>query len=294
VTVGGLNCRCHTLGAVSSKRQTSLPWLWRHDSPHVLGLHCKTRLISPCGRTKRTPLFLYWDSNTVPGTQLLLLIYYTIQSLRRQQIACPAIMMPQYYRNAFVSLELFAVLAQCANLNYSGEAITTRYWDCCKPSCAWPEKAEVNKPVLSCTADNKPTDIQAGTACGTGGTAFGCSNQQPWAVNDTFSYGFAGAWIMPNLMSGIEGGWCCACYQLDFTSDPLRGKTLIVQASNSAYDVTTTNRFSLAVRNPFFHHCTMHKLMLPDTWWKHHFSECMCAAVWREPERVRHQQPRSQ
>jgi hypothetical protein len=159
-------------------------------------------------------------------------------------------MTPHYLRNTLLSLELFAVLAQCANLNYSGEAITTRYWDCCKPSCAWNGKADVSKPVLSCTADDKPTDIAAGTACGTGGTAYGCSNQQPWAINDTMSYGYAGVFIKPDLTKGaIEGAWCCACYQLDFTSDPLRGKSLIVQASNTAYDITTANRFSLAVRS---------------------------------------------
>jgi hypothetical protein len=160
-------------------------------------------------------------------------------------------MTPHSLRNSLLSLELFVVLAQCANLNYSGEAVTTRFWDCCKPSCAWNGKADVSKPVLSCTADNKPTDVAAGTACGTGGTAYQCSNQQPWAINDTMSYGYAGAFITSDLThGGIEGAWCCACYQLDFTSDPLRGKSLIVQASNTAYDVTTTNRFSLAVSCP--------------------------------------------
>lgn len=53
---------------------------------------------------------------------------------------------------------------------------------------------------------------------------------------------------MPDLTNGgIEGSWCCACYQLDFTSDPLRGKSLIIQATNTAYDITTNNRFSLAI-----------------------------------------------
>jgi len=203
-------------------------------------------------------------------------------------------MMPQNYRNALLSLELFAVVAQCANVNYSGEAITTRYWDCCKPSCAWPEKADVTSPVLSCTADGKPTDITAGTACGTGGTAFGCSDQQPWAVNDTFSFGFAGAWIMPDLTRGIEGAWCCACYQLDFTSDPLRGKTMIIQASNSAYDITTSNRFSLAVRDLSIHSIAVSQLTLLDSRRQHYFFDCVRPAIRREPECIRHQQRWSQ
>jgi hypothetical protein len=217
----------------------------------VLGLDSKTRLISLFGRTKEGPSqpvrFKYLH---VPTPQDRLPTYHALLSSHQYQTLQHA-MTPHFFRNSLLSLELFAVLAQCANLNYSGEAITTRYWDCCKPSCAWNGKADVSKPVLSCTADDKPTDVAAGTACGTGGTAYGCSNQQPWAVNDTMSYGYAGVFIKPDLThGGIEGAWCCACYQLDFTSDPLRGKSLIVQASNTAYDITTANRFSLAVRPP--------------------------------------------
>lgn len=102
-------------------------------------------------------------------------------------------------------------------------------------------------PVQSCNIEDKPTDMAAGTGCN-GGTAYQCSNQQPWAINDTMSYGYAGVFITPDLThGGIEGAWCCACYQLDFTEEPLKGKSMIVQASNTAYDITTTNRFSLAV-----------------------------------------------
>jgi hypothetical protein len=159
-------------------------------------------------------------------------------------------MMPQHFRNIALAVELFAVFARCANLNYSGEALTTRFWDCCKPSCGWKGKADFSRPVESCTADDKPTDIAAGTGCN-GGGAFQCSNQQPWAINDTVSYGYAGVYITQDLTSGgIEDAWCCACYQLDFTSEPLIGKSMIVQASNTAYDVTNANRFSLAVSPP--------------------------------------------
>lgn len=152
-----------------------------------------------------------------------------------------------YLRNLFALLNLFVICVRCANLNISGEAVTTRFWDCCKPSCAWKEKAAFDRPVLSCSIDDKPTDIDAGTGCN-GGSAYLCSNQQPWKVNETFSYGFAGVFIKPDLTGGkIEDAWCCACYQVDFTSDPLKGKTMIVQASNTAYDINTANRFSLAV-----------------------------------------------
>lgn len=153
----------------------------------------------------------------------------------------------RHLRNTILSLELFTIVAQCALLNYTGEAITTRFWDCCKPSCSWNGKADFSQPVLSCTADDKPADVAAGTGCN-GGTAFQCSNQQPWKINDTLSYGYAGVYITPDITHGsVESAWCCACYQLDFTSEPLVGKSMIVQASNTAYDVTTANRFSLAV-----------------------------------------------
>lgn len=162
-------------------------------------------------------------------------------------------MTPTAYRNLFLVLELIAVLVEGAHLDYSGEALTTRFWDCCKPSCAWKDKAPVSNPVDSCSADDEPISITAGTGC-KGGTAFACSKQQPWAINDTLSYGFAGAYITKDLVGGaIEDAWCCACYQLDFTSEPLRGKSMIVQASNTAYDVNTANRFSLAVWSLIFY-----------------------------------------
>ena len=149
---------------------------------------------------------------------------------------------------AVLAVQLLAGTAHGASgLNYSGEALTTRFWDCCKPSCAWKNKASFSQPVQACSADDKPIDMDAGTGC-KGGGAYLCTDQQPWAVNDTLSYGFAGAFITPDLAGGgIEGAWCCACYRLDFTSDPLLGKSMIIQASNTAYDLQTQNRFTLAV-----------------------------------------------
>lgn len=152
-----------------------------------------------------------------------------------------------------LSFGLFAAYVHADDVTASGEAVTSRYWDCCKPSCAWSEKAAVNTPVLSCNAEDKPVGINEGTGCN-GGNAYACSEQQPWAINDTFSYGFAGAYIAPGP---TEDHWCCGCYQLDFTSDPLVGKSMIVQASNTAYDVRSMSRFSLAVS-------TFHKTVTRD------------------------------
>merc|ERR1719375_2697183 len=52
-----------------------------------------------------------------------------------------------------------------------GTAKTTRYWDCCKPSCAWPGKAAVKEPVRVCSKDGK-TKLGANSKniCGGGGS----------------------------------------------------------------------------------------------------------------------------
>lgn len=161
-----------------------------------------------------------------------------------------------YLRHAFIAINFFVLLVR-AQLNITGETVTTRFWDCCKPSCSWKGKADFNRPVQDCDKDDKPSpNIDVGTGCGEGGGAYICNDQQPWAVNDTFSYGFAGVFITGHPET--ESFWCCACYQLNFTSDPIKGKTMIVQASNTAYDVKTTNRFSLAVSETF------------------HFPDCIC------------------
>jgi hypothetical protein len=73
-----------------------------------------------------------------------------------------------------------------------------------------------------------------------------CSNQQPWNVSETLSYAYVGANIVVSInlkikqcISSIFKGqgqwnWCCACYSLIFTSGPVIGKELIVQATNTA------------------------------------------------------------
>jgi len=101
---------------------------------------------------------------------------------------------------------------------------TTRYWDCCKPSCSWSGKASVSHPVNTCNRSGSIlSDFDARSGCD-GGEAFMCTDQQPWAVSDTLSYGFAAA----NISGGSEATWCCACYKLTFTSTSIAGKQMIV------------------------------------------------------------------
>jgi len=119
---------------------------------------------------------------------------------------------------------------------------TTRYWDCCKPSCSWNDKAKVSHPVYTCNkAGSLISDVNARSGCD-GGEAFTCTGQQPWAINDQLSYGFAAA----NISGGSESSWCCACYRLTFTNTAIKGKQMIVQVTNTGGDLGE-NHFDLQI-----------------------------------------------
>ncbi|KAJ4294714.1 Endoglucanase 5A [Collariella sp. IMI 366227] len=119
---------------------------------------------------------------------------------------------------------------------------STRYWDCCKPSCSWPGKALVNQPVFTCNSNfQRITDPNTKSGCD-GGSAFSCADQTPWAVNDEFAYGFAATAIA----GGSEASWCCACYELTFTSGPVAGKKMVVQSTNTGGDLGS-NHFDLQI-----------------------------------------------
>ncbi|KAF2127894.1 glycoside hydrolase family 45 protein [Dothidotthia symphoricarpi CBS 119687] len=119
---------------------------------------------------------------------------------------------------------------------------TTRYWDCCKSSCGWPGKANVNQPIRSCDkSDNPLADMNTQSACN-GGSAYMCTNQSPWAVNTNLAYGFGAV----KLAGGSESTWCCSCYELTFTTGPVAGKKLVIQATNTGSDLGD-NHFDLAM-----------------------------------------------
>jgi len=137
------------------------------------------------------------------------------------------------------ALALFFVAAANAQ---SGNGITTRYWDCCKQSCSWSGKASVNQPAQTCDASgNILPDPNAASGCD-GGSAFTCTDNQPWAVNDTLALGFAAV----DIAGGSESSWCCECYALTFTSTAIAGKTMIVQATNTGGDLGS-NQFDLLI-----------------------------------------------
>ncbi|NDC96230.1 hypothetical protein EB118_23685 [bacterium] len=118
--------------------------------------------------------------------------------------------------------------------------IATRYYDCCKPSCAWPGKVLV--PGRSCYRNGTVVkDPLAVSGCN-GGVSFACNTNTPFSVNSNMSYGFAAA----SIVSQTEKDWCCACYQLTFTSGPVVGKKMIVQITNTGYDLQN-NHFDLEI-----------------------------------------------
>lgn len=147
--------------------------------------------------------------------------------------------------NFLRNLAILALLTTSATLGAtqaSGSGRTTRYWDCCKSSCAWPGKAAVSSPVSTCDVHDRPiADPNASSGCD-GGWSYMCSDQSPWAVSDDLAYGFASV----NIAGGTESSWCCACYELTFTSGPVAGKKMVVQATNTGGDLAN-NQFDLSV-----------------------------------------------
>ena len=159
-----------------------------------------------------------------------------------------------------VTFYLYQVHAQ----GYSGSGITTRYWDCCKPSCAWPNSAVYNS-VQSCDLNDQPmSDNNVPSACESGGTATMCSSQSPWAVSDSLAYGFAAV--------SASNPKCCTCYQLTFTDTAIAGKQMIVQITNTGTDASE-NQFDLAVslhydQKPFTPYVPSYSQILSDPrWW---------------------------
>ncbi|KAI4161181.1 MAG: hypothetical protein LQ342_005076 [Letrouitia transgressa] len=87
-----------------------------------------------------------------------------------------------------------------------------------------------------------------------------CSDQSPWAVNDNLAYGFAAV--------TASNPTCCQCYKLTFTSTAIKGKTMIVQATNTGTDVSSA-QFDLAMPGGgfgMFDACTKEWNATPAVW----------------------------
>lgn len=111
-------------------------------------------------------------------------------------------------------------------------------------SCAWSGKADVSAPVGTCDIDDSPLDDPDADSGCDGGNAYMCSDNSPWAVDADLAYGYAAV----SVAGGDESSWCCSCFELTFTSGPVSGKKMVVQAVNTGADLST-NQFDIAVCN---------------------------------------------
>ena len=116
-------------------------------------------------------------------------------------------------------------------------AWASRYWDCCKPACGWKGNVKTGNPMKSCDLNDQTlSSYDTTNACQSGGGAFMCWSDSPWAVCDSLSYGFAAA---------SQANYVCGrCFQLQFDggshngsanagAKALNGKTMIVQVINN-------------------------------------------------------------
>lgn len=128
----------------------------------------------------------------------------------------------------------------------TGDGVTTRYWDCSKPSCCWYENlpSTVKNPARSCDIDGNTTvSPHWQSSCEPGAeppVSYMCSDQQPYIVNSTLSYGFAAA----SFTGGNDTSKCCSCMLLSFKGQ-LEGKHHLVQITNTGGDLTY-NQFDLS------------------------------------------------
>ena len=123
-----------------------------------------------------------------------------------------------------------------------GEGWATRYWDCCKPHCSWPEHAHGNYSK-QCTnkGKNESTDWGGGSVC-SGGGLMTCTSQVPFTVDGCDEMGFAFA-----AVPASNGGDCGKCFQLTFTGKgkystdanhrAIKDKKLIIMVTNIGGDV---------------------------------------------------------
>ena len=137
------------------------------------------------------------------------------------------------------------VTGQCPTIKTKGNGGTgwaTRYWDCCKPHCSWPEHSGGNFSK-QCTNKGKSanTNWGDGSIC-SGGSQMTCTSQIPFTIDGCTEMAFAFA-----AVPAANGGSCGKCFQLTFTGTGkysndanikrLKGKKLIIMATNVGGDV---------------------------------------------------------
>jgi hypothetical protein len=122
----------------------------------------------------------------------------------------------------------------------SGKGFASRYWDCCKPHCSWPEHAHGNYSKQCTNKGTKESSDWGGGSICSGGGLMTCTSQIPIIVNDSLAYAFA-------AVPAADGGSCGKCYALKFDGkgkyetrknhQALKNKILVVMATNIGGDV---------------------------------------------------------
>ncbi|MBN2444975.1 MAG: hypothetical protein JXJ04_26710 [Spirochaetales bacterium] len=116
----------------------------------------------------------------------------------------------------------------------------TRFWDCCKPHCAWDSNVPAGmSPFVTCNIDGVTlsSDPYDQSGC-TDGSSYMCNKYIPWAVNSTLAYGFGAT---------SHGDVCGKCFEMQYTGEgyygdnpgaaAIAGKRMIIQAINIGHDV---------------------------------------------------------
>jgi Glycosyl hydrolase family 45 len=105
---------------------------------------------------------------------------------------------------------------------------STRFWDCAKPSCAWPGRAPDS--VKACAQDGVTVLDSGAMSAIDGGPAYACFDQQPYVSpsDPNLSYGTAALANDAN---------CGKCFELTFTDGPVAGKRMVVRIVNQGTDV---------------------------------------------------------
>ena len=118
-----------------------------------------------------------------------------------------------------ITLLLISEIAlKCPKLKKIGNSspapgFTTRYWDCCKPSCAW------NHGSRSCDKQQQvETNPYLTSICAGGGEGVSttCLSQIPFTIDDCPDMGFAFA-ATPGNPGGNDN--CGKCFEFTFTGE---------------------------------------------------------------------------
>jgi hypothetical protein len=125
----------------------------------------------------------------------------------------------------------------------SGTGYATRYWDCCKPSCSWTENAGSGNEARECDVNQNVLSSHSTQSICNGGSSSTCLSQIPFTIDGCDNVGFAFAAVPAGTNDA-----CGKCYLLTFTGEgkyetkknhqAIKGKKLIVMATNIGYDVS--------------------------------------------------------